>query len=136
MSGAGAGRGGGEGPGGNRPTPGAPDAYSDSLDLIRRTYRNLAREGYTPEQIGRLTDLQILELYADDGTEPGAAPRLPPRREEPASAGPDGEPGGAVHRQQCVKAFMDVQGLNQKQAEAQYARQLAEYQRLKAEGKL
>lgn len=96
----------------------------------------LAQEpwGFTPDQIGRLTDWQIEYLYARPAVEaskgrssaPGAAvPRPSPATE---SSGPAGEPGSPVHRRQCVDAYVNVQGLSRERAERQYDKQLAQWQ--------
>lgn len=102
-----------------------------------KAYGALAQEPwcYTPEQIGRLTDLQILKLYVEPAVErskemgaaPGPAGELPRRPTRARSTGPEGEPGSATHRAQCVRAYIDVQGLSPERAAAQYDRQLAQW---------
>lgn len=112
--------------------------------MIRDAYAMLCQEPWcmTPEQFGKLTDWQIEYLYArpaveraeemrrDMPTKPGApAPAgspLPPRR--PTNSAPDFEPGTEGHRRQCVAAFMQIQGLSKARAEAQYDRQLKQWQ--------
>ncbi len=94
--------------------------------------------GYLPEQIGRLTDLQIVKLYIEPAVERAkelrkdspATPSGQPvgsRPDREASTGPTGEPGSKEHRAQVVQAFMDVMGMNKERANAKYDQQLAQW---------
>ncbi len=95
---------------------------------------------YTPDQIGELTDWQILNLYAKPAAERAAEfDQSLPARGGSVPAGepigkrrtfenkPDFEPGTDGHRRQCIAAFMQVQGLSLDRAKAQYERQLAQW---------
>jgi hypothetical protein len=81
---------------------------------------------FTPEQIGRLTDWQILELYAKPASEraermssPTGPKPLGTRRE------PDAEPGTPEHRAQVVGGMVRTMGWKPERAAAEYDRQLA-----------
>lgn len=100
----------------------------------------LAQEpwGYLPEQIGRLTDLQIVKLYVEPAVERAkdlrkdspAAPNGQPAGTRPAreeSSGPTGEPGSKEHRAQVVQAFIDVMGMSKEKAQTKYDQQLAQW---------
>jgi hypothetical protein len=102
---------------------------------------------YTPDQIGRLTDWQILNLYAKPAIErskqysttpsPGAAApagRTRPHGEGAPSSGPPGEPGSPQHRSACIGAYMDVQGLSRERAVAQYEKQLDQWREMQKKG--
>lgn len=123
--------------------------------MIRSWCEALAQEpwGFHPDQIASLTDWQIVELYlrpaarrAEEFKKDLPAPPGAPRAEGPRPAappaaapgdGPEGEPGGELHRRQVVgQAFMGVMGMSREQAEALYEQQLAEYHRMKAAGEL
>jgi hypothetical protein len=113
--------------------------------LILAAYVMLAQEPwcFTPEQIGKLTDWQIENLYAkpamkraeemrkempDGGAPSGPSPApVSPTPRRVLQRGPDFEPGTDGHRRQCIAAFMQVQGLNKERAVAQYERQLAQW---------
>lgn len=88
---------------------------------------------YLPEQIARLTDWQIENLYAKPAIErakhmPQAPGQLPPRTHaEGTSTGPPGEPGSPEHRSACIGAYMGIQGLGRERAVAQYEKQLAQW---------
>lgn len=97
------------------------------------------------DQIARLTDWQILNIYflpavrraeefrrehgpTPDAPVAGHGRRREPKPGEPGYRGPPGEPGSPEHRQAIVQqAFMGVMGLSRDKAEALYERQLAQY---------
>lgn len=89
---------------------------------------------FTPDQIGKLTDLQIERLYARPAIERSKkhSPSGPQRTAPSESTGPPGEPGSREHRSACISAYMNIQGLKRERAEAQYDRQLAQYEAEKA----
>ena len=104
------------------------------------------------DQIARLTDWQIVELYIRPAVEKmkefqekhPATPGKPLGSRRPPTVtmgdpggyrGPDYEPGTPEHRKQLVEmAFMGVQGLSRERAEAQYDRQLAKWHAEKQRG--
>ena len=102
----------------------------------------------SPEQIARLTDWQIIELYlrpairrADEFARKsqqtphnGPTPIGTRRTTASAECGPDYEPGTPEHRRQIVEmAFMGVMGLSREKAEQKYDAQLAEWNRQQQE---
>ncbi len=89
---------------------------------------------YTPDEVARLTDFQIWHQYMRPAAERakqlgGGGRTVSGSAAAPVagSDGPPGEPGSDEHRRACVGAYMSVQGLNRERAEAQYARQLAQW---------
>lgn len=114
---------------------------------------------YTPEQIARLTDWQIENLYAKPAHEraeqmrresasssmpapsagPGMHPANAPHTVETVQHvgepdGPPGEPGSPEHRHAIVDALMGMMGLSRERADASYDRQLADHVRATANG--
>lgn len=83
---------------------------------------------FTPDQIGRLTDWQIMELYGKPAAKraerlgaPTAPKALGGRREN----APDAEPGTPEHRAQIVAGMVQAMGWKPERAAAEYDRQLA-----------
>lgn len=122
-------------------------------------YQALCQEPwcFTPAEIARLTDWQILELYLKPASErarefeekmrrdhPNLGDRPPPTAgptPTPPSGGgrrgdngPPGEPGSEEHRSACVNASVAVMGMPRAAAEAMYERQLAEFKLGRARG--
>ena len=97
--------------------------------------------GFTPDQIGRLTDWQIENLYAkpaqkraeefakslpkDAGGGGQSSPAAPARHSESVEESDLGEPGSKSHRNWHLSAYMNGPlGISPKQAVAMYERQL------------
>lgn len=113
--------------------------------MIQDSYTALTQEPwcFTVEQIARLTDWQIVELYlkpanersermrADMPATPGKTVNAVGSRREPS---PDSEPGTEAHRRQIVAGMMGTMGMPRQRAEAEYDRQLAEWQATQTKG--
>lgn len=90
---------------------------------------------FHPDQVATLTDDQIVNRYLKPAIErseragvSGGGESVGPRRSAPAaSTGPPGEPGSPEHRNACINAYVQVQGLKHERAVAQYEKQLAQY---------
>lgn len=86
---------------------------------------------FTPDQIARLTDWQVVSLYLVPAAERAEKLRAGtgggPAGPVPRHNTPDAEPGTEGHRRQIVAALMSHQGLSRERAEAAYESQLAAY---------